>query len=104
MRQENETVGPTVELDYWRKQQNKFANLIDEMNQRYCKLFISYLTNCKSKLEKVFNFKNLKIFTIYFVSKKFFLSTKQFCKQFFYHKQTWFVKIAFLKKLQVMGL
>lgn len=53
LRRETETVGPSVELAYWRRLLARFSSIISHLKSPYTQSFIKLLTEAKSKLIKV---------------------------------------------------
>ncbi|KAL6445584.1 hypothetical protein ACFW04_000844 [Cataglyphis niger] len=52
LRRETETVGPSVELAYWRRLFAQFSSIINHMKSPYTQSFIQLLTEAKSKVVK----------------------------------------------------
>ncbi|XP_067209496.1 dynein axonemal heavy chain 8 [Linepithema humile] len=52
LRRETETVGPSVELAYWRRLLARFSSIINHLKSPYTQSFIKLLTEAKSKLIK----------------------------------------------------
>lgn len=53
LRRETETVGPNVELAYWRRLFGQFSAIMNHIKSSYTQAFIQLLTEAKSKLIEV---------------------------------------------------
>lgn len=54
LRRETETVGPSAELEYWRRLLARFSCIINHIKSPHTNSFIQLLTEIKSSLLKVF--------------------------------------------------
>nr|CAD7194916.1 unnamed protein product [Timema douglasi] len=53
LRREKDDVGPTAELEYWRRLLVKFTSIVEHIKSMQCKMFIQCLIQANSKLLKV---------------------------------------------------
>lgn len=54
LRRENELAGPTVEIEYWRRQLARFTSIVEFINSDVCKSHLQCLTLAASKIIKVY--------------------------------------------------
>lgn len=53
LRRESDRVGPTLELEYWRRQLSKFMSIIEHIRRPETKMYIQLMIQARSKIVKV---------------------------------------------------
>ncbi|KAK5645861.1 hypothetical protein RI129_004325 [Pyrocoelia pectoralis] len=53
LRREDEFVGPTIEVEYWRKQLARFTSIVKFTNTETCNYYLNFLQKMKSRILKI---------------------------------------------------